>query len=144
MRLPAKHGRWRAQTVKAWESWWESPAAASWTPAQVAAAERLLMLVDELAGSPDAKLAKEVRLAEASLGLGKPPPKAQQRHRRIAEQEDAMAEAKAVRAWSASGCTGPRPETPLLDAKRAALPPRNVARERAARELEREWEREAR
>lgn len=66
--MPPRHGRWRAATVRAWESWFTSGKAALLDDVGMANLERWITLVDkaDAAGWP-LGLTREVRLQEAAI-----------------------------------------------------------------------------
>jgi hypothetical protein len=66
--------RWHRDTKAEWVAWHEGGMAATWTPAQKAAARQLLVNVEEMHRTDDTKLrlrlAAQVRLERNDLGLG--------------------------------------------------------------------------
>lgn len=62
---PAPDPEWNAETVAAWESWWNDPASTQWTAADVGSVRYLAKLFD--LGS--VTIANEMRLRMDGLGL---------------------------------------------------------------------------
>jgi hypothetical protein len=66
--MPARKGRWRAATERAWASWFESGRASLLDEAGLAGLGRLMILIDRAESSEwPVGLAREVRLTEAAI-----------------------------------------------------------------------------
>jgi hypothetical protein len=71
--LPPHDKRWRAATTETWAAWWAGDIASAWTPEDVQAARRLIVLVDDLHRTTDPgerrRLSGTIRTASRDLGL---------------------------------------------------------------------------